>query len=345
MRRHIAAITALGATAAAMIAVAPAALAGSPVVEVPISFAVTNTNTTSVPCVADGEDYTVRGTLVAPQEAVESGGAVSLLLHAVTFDQDYWQFDGVEGYDAARRLAEQGHAIVAVDRLGYGSSDRPGGLDTCFGSEADVAHQMVRALRAGDYELDGASAPAFDRVYLGGSSVGGMIANLAASHYGGVDGVLNLAWGDFAASPYAATEVADVSRRCLLGGDPGEEPFYAVFAKDSIDTFYFSSAEQAVRDAVPAPKADPCGQLLSLGPALTVDTALLARIDAPVLVQFGDADAVFPPPAAELQAARYLGSPEVTTSIVEGASHYPLLEANHEQAVADIAAWLDARTG
>ncbi|GAA2540337.1 alpha/beta hydrolase [Pseudonocardia hydrocarbonoxydans] len=343
MRRHIALIAALGAAVTATVTAAPLAMADGQVVEVPISFSVQNTNTTTVPCPSDGAEYTVRGTLVAPAEAVESGGAVSLLLHAVTFDQDYWQFDGVEGYNVARQLAEEGHAIVAVDRLGYGESDRPAGLDTCFGSEADVAHQMVQALRTGDYELDKAKAPAFDRVYLGGSSVGGLISNLTASHYGNVDGVLNFAWGDFAASPYAAAEVADVSRRCLLGGDPGAEPHYAVFAKDSIDTFYFNSAEQAVRDAVPAPNADPCGQLLSLGPALTVDSLLLARIDVPVLVQFGDADAIFPPPAAELQAARYLGSPEVTKSIIADASHYPVLEANHEQVVADVDAWLDAR--
>jgi pimeloyl-ACP methyl ester carboxylesterase len=345
MRRHIAAIAALGAAVAATITVAPVALAGGQVVEVPISFTVQNTNTTTVPCASDGKEYTVRGTLVAPQEAVESGGSVSLLLHAVTFDQDYWQFDGVEGYNVARQLAEEGHAIVAVDRLGYGASDRPSGLSTCFGSEADVAHQMVQALRTGDYELDGADEPSFDRVYLGGSSVGGMISNLAAAHYGDVDGVLNFSWGDFAASPYAVEEVADVSRRCLLGGDPGAEPYYAVFAKDSIDTFYFNSAEQAVRDAVPAPNADPCGQVLSLGPALTVDSLMLARIDVPVLVQFGDADAIFPPPAADLQAARYLGSPEVTKSIIADASHYPVLEANHAQVVADVDSWLDARAG
>lgn len=345
MRRRIALIAALGAAAAATIVTAPVALADQEVVEVPISFTVQNTNTTSVPCASDGAEYTVRGTLVAPQEAVESGGSVSLLLHAVTFDQDYWQFDGVEGYNVARQLAEEGHAIVAVDRLGYGESDRPAGLDTCFGSEADVAHQMVQALRTGDYELDKAKAPAFDRVYLGGSSVGGLISNLTASHYGNVDGVLNFAWGDFAASPYTAAEVADVSRRCLLGGDPGAEPHYAVFAKDSIDTFYFNSAEQAVRDAVPAPNADPCGQILSLGPALAVDTVMLARIDVPVLVQFGDADAIFPPPAADLQAARYLGSPEVTKSIIADASHYPVLEANHDQVVDDVDAWLDARAG
>jgi pimeloyl-ACP methyl ester carboxylesterase len=325
MRRKIALIATLGAVAAATVVTAPVALADQKkIVEVPISFDVRNTNTTTVPCASDGAEYTVRGTLVAPAEAVGSGGSVSLLLHAVTFDQDYWQFDGVEGYNVARQLAEEGHAIVAVDRLGYGASDHPAGLATCFGSEADVAHQMVDALRTGDYELDGADAPSFDQVHLGGSSVGGLIANLTAAHYGNVDGVLNFAWGDFAASP-------------------GAEPNYAVFAKDSIDTFYFNSAEQAVRDAVPAPNADPCGQVLSLGPALTVDSLMLARIDVPVLVQFGDADAIFPPPAADLQAARYLGSPEVTKSIIADASHYPVLEANHAQVVDDVDAWLDAR--
>lgn len=345
MRRYTAVIAALGAAVAATIATSPVALADHQVVEVPISFAVKNTNTTTVPCTSDGKDYTVRGTLVAPQEVVESGGSVSLLLHAVTFDQNYWQFNGVEGYNVARQLAEEGHAIVAVDRLGYGTSDRPAGRDTCFGSEADVAHQMVQALRTGNYELDGADEPSFDHVYLGGSSVGGLISNLEAAHYGDVDGVLNFAWGDFAASPYAAQEVADVSRRCLQGGDPGAEPDYAVFAKDTIDTFYYNSAEQAVRDAVPAPNADPCGQLLSVGPALTVDSVMLARIDVPVLVQFGDADAIFPPPAADQQAARYVGSPEVTKSIIADASHYPVLEANHAQVVADVDGWLDARAG
>ena len=87
------------------------------------------------------------------------------------------------------------------------------------------------------------------------------------------------------------------------------------------------------------------GVLPGIGPALTVDSLLLARIDVPVLVQFGDADAVFPPPAADLQAARYLGSPEVTTSTIADASHYPVLEANHDQVVADVDAWLDARAG
>lgn len=345
MRRHIL-IAAFGAVTACLLAVAPAVAApGDEIVELPVSFEVQNTNRSNVQCSADNATHTVRGTLVAPAAALRSADAATLYLHAVTWGQYYWQFQGVEGYDMTRLLAEQGHVSVAVDRLGYGESDRPDGDGTCLGSEADVAHQMVTALRTGSYRLDGDQGVAFDRVYTGGSSVGGLIANLEASTFGGSDGVMNLSWGDFAASPYAGSEVFDATVRCIQGGDTGAEPQYAVFAKDTRDTFSFASATPEVRAAVPAPNPDPCGQLLSLGPALTVDTAQLGQVEVPVLVMFGDADAVFPPPAADQQALRYTGSPEVTTVIIEGASHFPLVEANHLDAVSAIDTWLDARAG
>lgn len=345
MRRPTALLAAFAVAVTCLLATGPAALAADEIVELPLAFDVTNTNGTNVQCSGDNAPYTVRGTLVAPRSALDSGDAATLYLHAVTWGQYYWRFQGVPGYDMAHQLAEQGHVSVAIDRLGYGDSDRPPGDGTCFGSEADVAHQMVQALRTGGYTLDGGGGVAFERVYTGGSSVGGMIANLEAAHFGDVDGVMNLSWGDFAASPYAGGEVADASLRCAQGGDPGADPQYAVFARDSRDTFYFNSAEPAIRETVPALNPDPCNQLLSLGPAVATDSLMLGQIDVPVLVMFGDADAVFPPPAADQQEARYTGSPEVTKVIIEDASHYPLIEANHLDAVAAIDAWLDARAG
>ncbi|MGQ0572710.1 MAG: alpha/beta hydrolase [Pseudonocardia sp.] len=342
MRRRSTLLAALGVVTSCLLAAGPAT-AAEEIVELPIAFDVTNTNGTNVQCSGDNAPYTVRGTVVAPLSALESGAAATLYLHAVTWGQYYFRFQGVPGYDMAHQLAQEGHVSVAVDRLGYGASDRPPGDGTCFGSEADVAHQMVQALRAGDYALDGADPVAFGTVFTGGSSVGGLIANLEAAHFGDVDGVMNLSWGDFAASPYAGGEVADASLRCAQGGDPDADPQYAVFARDSRDTFYFASAEPAVREAVPALNPDPCNQLLSIGPAVATDSLMLGDIDVPVLVMFGDEDAVFPPPALEQQAARYTGSPEVTPVSIPGASHYPLVEAGHLDAVAAIDAWLDAR--
>lgn len=328
----------LAVTAIAVLTVAgPAAAAAShdPVVEVPVSFRVKNTNHTPVVCGSDGKDYTVRGHLVAPRSALANPSAATLYLHAVTWGEYYFNFKGVSGYDFATQLAERGHTSVIVDRLGYGASDKPPGNATCFGSEADVAHQMVQALRTGNYHSGSAAPVKFSKVNLGGSSVGGLISHIEAYTFHDVDAVINMSWGDFAATPFTAQEYADVALRCLQGGDAGAAPNYAAFFKNSRDAFYFHSATPEVRAAVPALHPDPCGQLLSIPAGIAADVALLATINVPVHVIFGDADAVFGPQplAATQQAARYLGSPKVTTTIIPEASHYPLVEANHFQVV------------
>lgn len=202
-------------------------------------------------------------------------------------------------------------------------------------------------MRSGEYTTDGAESAAFDKVFLGGSSVGGLTANITAYSYGNVDGVFNSAWGDATATPYTGAETTDVVARCLAGGDPGAPPDYAAFAKNSRETFYFASAEQAVRDAVPGLQPDPCGQILSLPAGIAADTAFLGLIDVPVLVQFGTADAVFGPHPLPIEqmAARYLGSPKVTRSVIPDASHYPLVEREHLKVVEDVDAWLDENGG
>lgn len=351
-RKTLAAVlsaTVLAATAA--VAAATPALAtdnaSGDIVEVPVSFDVVNTNTSKVPCASDGKPYTVKGTIVAPAEKLESADAATLYLHAVTWGDYYWRFKDVPGYDYAHQMAERGHVSVAIDRLGYGDSGMPAGNATCFGSEADVAHQIVDQLRTGGYTTVGAESAAFHKVFLGGSSVGGLTANITAYSYKNVDGVVNQSWGDATATPYTATETADVVRRCLAGGDPDAPPNYAAFAKNSRETFYFVSAEQAIRDAVPDVQPDPCGQILSLPAGIAADTAFLGLIDVPVLVQFGSADPVFGPHplAIEQMAARYLGSPKVTKSVVPDASHYPLIEREHLKAVEDVDAWLTENGG
>lgn len=317
------------------------AIAANPVqvVEVPISFTVKNTNRTTVPCVSDGKDYTVRGVIVGPKQAVAGGEAATLWLHAVTWTSDYFNLD-IPGHNFVRSLAGLGHVSIAVDRLGYGQSDRPPGRATCFGSEADVAGQMVDALKSGNYTAGGAKGGAYEKVFLGGSSVGGMIANITAYSFHNVDGVINQGFGDFAASPYAAQEVFDAYSRCASGGDDGAPQDYATFAKNSRDTFYFHDATPAVRAAVPASSPDPCGQIESVLAGIGADIARLAEINVPVMLVFGRNDAVYPEPAPDLQAARYLGSPAVTVSGIPNASHFPVLEQYFDLLLNATDAWL-----
>lgn len=91
---------------------------------------------------------------------------------------------------------------------------------------------------------------------------------------------------------------------------------------------------------MPAPNLDPCGQARSIPPAIFSDEVNLARIDVPVLLVFGDKDAIFSPDAAKQQASRYLGSPEVTLEMISNTSHFPMLEATLPTTVAAVDKWL-----
>jgi pimeloyl-ACP methyl ester carboxylesterase len=318
----------------------PASALRTDIVELDISFAVKNTNRTSVSCASDGKDYTVNGVLVGPKGVIAAGDAATLYLHAVTWNADYFNLD-IPEHNYAQAMAQRGHVSVAVDRLGYGTSGKPEGRATCFGSEADVAAQMVDALKSGNYTLAGRPGPSYDKVFLGGSSVGALIANIAAFSFHNVDGLINQGFGDFAASVYAGQEVADAFSRCSAGGDAEAPPNYATFARNSRDTFYFQSATPDVRAATPPPRPDPCGQLESVPAGIGADMVRLGEIDVPVLLLFGASDAVFPPPALELTAPRYSGSPEVVRGTIPGASHFPVLERGFSILVGTTSQWLE----
>jgi hypothetical protein len=253
MRRTIPILGALAlAVSTAVIPATPPAGAADDIVELPVTFKVNNHNHSLVPCPADGKDYSIAGHIVAPAKALDDAKAATLYLHAVTFGEYYWRFKAVPGYDYASIMARKGHVSVTIDRLGYGSSPKPeGNAGTCFGSEADVAHQIVEQLKGGRYNLDGRAPVAFKKVFTAGSSVGGMTAHIEAYSTSSTDGLINFGWGDHNISQYAFDEYNDLMRRCFEGGDKGT-PGYAAFAKNSRDTFYFHSATPEVRAAVTA---------------------------------------------------------------------------------------------
>ena len=81
MRRTIPIVGALALVAvSALLPVSPPpAGAADGIVELPVAFQVNNHNHSSVPCPADGRDYTVNGHIVAPAAAVRSGGLAGLV--------------------------------------------------------------------------------------------------------------------------------------------------------------------------------------------------------------------------------------------------------------------------
>lgn len=320
---------------------------GAEVEQVPISFRVRNVNRSKVSCASDGRTYTVRGHLVAPRHTVSSrhAGAATLYLHGLSFGEFFWNYQGARGYNYAVNQARRGNASVVIDRIGYVSSDKPNGYRVCVGSRADMAHQMVTALRTGRYSFDGGHAPRFGKVVLAGHSYGSQIAQVEAYSFGDIDGLVVMSYSDRVQSARLQRNAAYNARVCAHGGVRvgGVGPRgYAPFGRPSgADASLFHSTPPRVERAVlQLLTVDPCGDTASFKPAVKVDLANLHRVKVPVLIITGASDALFPPPAGPNQARLFSGSRSVTQTTLPGTAHAVTFERTHYRLVRVVDYWL-----
>src|SRR3954463_13338488 len=113
-----------------------AAKAGAtPVVDIPVSFQVENTNTSGSPCTfpSDGGKYTVRGHISAPRAALATR-AITVYLTGLDTGEWNWRFRSVRGYDWPAEMAKLGQASLTVDMLGYGTNCPPPRTHLCHGA-------------------------------------------------------------------------------------------------------------------------------------------------------------------------------------------------------------------
>ncbi|NHC44014.1 alpha/beta fold hydrolase [Motilibacter aurantiacus] len=337
------------APADAQAAAAPAAR-GATVVEVPITFTVRNVNRSLVPCAPDGATYHVTGSLVGPAAALDRpGGRVeglaTLYLHGLGFGKFLWNYKNVAGYDYATNQAAAGQVSVVIDRLGYGDSDHPVGTAVCTGSQADMADQMVSALRSGGYTLEKRAPLRFAKVVLAGHSYGAQIAQIAAYSFKNVDGLAVIGYSDTVASATAATAQRYAARTCGLGGKRSEKGArnYSTFGKpeDAAANLFANTNNRVLRSALRQINRDECGDLLSYKTGQTADLTYLSQVTAPVLVVSGGKDAIFPPPAGQAQAALFTGSAGVTQVEVPETGHNFTLERTHGQFETAVRSWLE----
>jgi pimeloyl-ACP methyl ester carboxylesterase len=274
----------------------------------------------------------VHGRLIAPGPGREDPtGAVTVHVHGLGFSSYFWEFTDAPGYDYASQEARAGQASVIIDRLGYGASGKPNGDLSCIGAQADVVHQVVDDLRDGHYREDGLSGDGYQHAYkkvaLAGHSAGGLIAQVEAASFGDVDALAVISWADVGASPLAVETFAGAAPVCASGGQqatpsgPGGYAYFGQTAHDYEAAMFFDADPAVVAAATARRPRDPCGDLGSIGPAIAVDLGTLAQIRVPVLLAYGDRDALFPPPAGQRQRSLYSGSRNVTLITVRDAGH------------------------
>lgn len=321
--------------------------------DVPVTFRVKNVNRSAVSCSSDGREYTISGRLVGPASLAETGSkltAVTLYLHEFSFGKFFWRFPEAE-YDYATKQARAGHVSVIVDRLGYDESPGPDGDEICAGSQADMAHQMVSLLRGGDYGVEGIPAKPFDRVALAGHSIGGMIAEVEAYSFGGIDALILFAWADQGFSGEAlGSATADQGATCLAGGEPAEPGGpggYAYTARSRegfIKLVFFDADPRVVQRAADLRNRDPCGDAASQIAAITTNSNRIGALTLPVLLVYGTDDAIFEQPVAgENQKKAFSGSKDVTLRFVSRTGHAMTLERSAPETRELVSAWLAAK--
>lgn len=328
---------------------APAAQAED-ILDLPVTFSVINRNESRLACGdPDGEHYAVRGSLVAPAGALDhSGRAATLYLHGATVGEFQWHFREFRdrGYDVAWELARHGHISITIDQLGYGSSDRPDGNRLCTGVMADVANQVVRALRTGGYELDGGAGVAFGRVALAGQSWGALVAQIAVYSFGEVDAFINHGINNQPATiVHSLPLLGGHAASCARGGDDGSG-----YAHSWIDPELerYSAVWEIEKDVWEAVKArlqrDACGNSASNGEAFfgPEQQQGVGEIDVPALLIAGEYDLMVGPARAtmEIQAARMISSPDVTLQIIPDQGHAGQFEVTKGILVQILDDWL-----
>jgi pimeloyl-ACP methyl ester carboxylesterase len=331
--------------------VAPATYANtSKIVDLPVSFQVKNTDTSGVLCPSDGASYTVRGHISGPRSGLSdsSSGAISVYLTGLETGEWNWRFTAVPGYDWPNQMAKVGQVSLTIDMLGYGASGHPLGAFDCYGSQADVVHQIIGQLRNGTYQSGGGAAVKFARVVLVGHDVGGAIAQIEAYSYKDINGLVVATWADQGQTPLIIERFLRASAVCTAGGEnsqpggPGGYFFMERPPEYQPDLFY--NADPAVIAAyLQMREPNPCGYVSSTQLALDTDIARLGEIHVPVLLTIGAEDKIWTQDGWAQQKGRFTGSTDVTAVSLPNTGHYLMLERTAPEFRKLLSNWLTKR--
>lgn len=313
-------------------------------VSYPVSFQVLNVNRSLDACKPDGRPYTVAGHIAGPAGllAARSISAGALYLHGDAVDESLWRFRAVPGYDYAAALARHGFVSVTIDRLGYGTSGRPNGNQVCWGSEADVAHQIIGQLKSGTYATTtaggrprGRRSARIARIALVGHSAAGYIAMDEAYSFRDVDALAVVASGeDF--TPVVPTVLLGQQAGCATSPN-GYALLNSTDAQARAD--FFHDADPAVSNyAVAHRPPDACEGTLDSPTSLTGDVAHLSSVTVPVLCIAGQNDAFYPYPRQ--QCAHFTASRRVSAVALPDTGHAITLGRSAPQFQAAMQTWL-----
>lgn len=268
-----------------------------------------------------GVTRTISGTLHQP---ACDATTVVLLQHGLSYTRRAWDRPGLSVVDP---LVAAGFAVVTIDRLGYGASELPDGYNVSSESHANNTRQIVETLRA-----------SFEHVVIGGHSAGSETSLLAAGAFDVGDAVLALGYHHFPSQQI----IADFFTGDYVRAAQDDYEYFLGTEDHRAGMFYTDAASPpVVADDTANAVLTPSGEVYSIGKQPS--RYVVARIDVPVFLQFGDSDRLFPVEFAAQEAALFASAPEVTVDVVEAAGHSFMLHPTGPAGSARLAAWVAAR--
>jgi pimeloyl-ACP methyl ester carboxylesterase len=350
--RLIARVTSNGTTLASPVAYVRVGV--GEIVDDPVTFTVSNQDllqsSVRTTCSTDGSTQVIHGHLIAPRAALVGSGphAVTLYLHGLGYGEFFWHFTNVPGYDWATNMALAGQASVTVDRLGYGANALLDGNNVCLGAQAEMAHQILIDLRGGHYTIPYGPPAQFENEVIAGHSIGGGIAELEAWQNQDVQGLIVMSWSDLGFSGRALTEFTASTLGCNGGGvaNRAGSPHYEPFGQTDNDfsTDMFDNVDPAVSQAVLGMRnPDPCGDINSALNMISWNAMGLGRYTGPVLLVYGNQDALFPPPAGSTQKAMFGNASSTTLDQFDQTGHAITLGRTAPQVFASVLSWLQSQ--
>jgi pimeloyl-ACP methyl ester carboxylesterase len=214
-------------------------------------------------------------------ERLGRGGPAVVLLH--DFGASTFQWRAI-----APALANRGLTVVAVDLLGYGESDRPAGVVTTPGAQAELLERALTALR-------------LSQVSIVGHGLGALVALLlAADHPDRVRrlGLIDPLDPDDLPGP-AIRAMQRASARAALGANTlfGARPLLEVLLAEGLPEDHPDANRLLARTLAPFVGSDGMSELLQLAGSVTLDERdrqQLRQVAAPVCCWLGHGDGARP---------------------------------------------------
>lgn len=300
----------------------------------------------------DATVYEVAGFLCS-QGSVHNK-TVQVVIHGSTYSHLYWDFPfQPETYSYVRRATEAGYAVLNIDRIGIGLSDRPAAEEVTVASNAYVVHQIVQTLRGGELVVPSFGRVRAERVVSVGHSLGSAIAIVEAVTYGDVDGViitgLMHTLGPGVPDLFASIFPASLDPR-FAGQDIPDGYFTTAPGTRGGSFFYYAPTTDPAVVALDEQTKETftLGELDNVLPSLF----LTGGIHVPVLVAVGDHDRLFCPDpgcteSGSLAAEPGFYAPDACPEAVAipDAGHNLNLHLNAQLSYDVMLEWLDRRIG